>query len=122
VKFWRWIVAVIGVVLIVLVLQTSAVKSLFGGATQVVGTWVSSLMYAPERAKLMGLQDRFLRNNMSLKPHQTDYVYEVTQSIDRVRDFNRMYCISDDKNPYLYGNNLMKFCSDIEETGILNTQ
>jgi hypothetical protein len=59
---------------------------------------------------------------MSLKPHQTDYVFKVTSSINSVRSFNAMYCLSDDKNPYLYGNNLKKFCSDIEQTGILKVE
>jgi len=122
VKIWHWVLGIIGVILIVALFRTTAVQNIFGGASSTVSGWVTAILNAPDRARLMALQDKFLRNNMSLKPHQTDYVYEITGSIDKVRTFYRLYCVDKDKNPYLFGNNLMKFCSDIEQSDVLITE
>ncbi|MFC4700437.1 hypothetical protein ACFO4O_09730 [Glaciecola siphonariae] len=119
-NIWRWIAGVLGVLLIIVALRMTYVQTFVGGAGETFSGWVDILMGAPERARLVKLQNAFLRNNMSLKPHQTDYVYEVTSSIDKVRLFYSRYCLADDKNPYLFGNNLMKFCSDINQTGVLD--
>lgn len=118
-KIWRWIISIIGVVLIVATLRTTAAQNFFGGIAGTVGGWFTAVLDAPDRARLMALQDKFMRNNMSLKPHQTDYIFEVTASLDSVRTFYALYCVENDKNPYLFGNNLMKFCSDIQQSDIL---
>lgn len=118
-NIWRWIIAIVGVVLVVVVLRIGPAQNFFGGIASTFGGWISAILDAPERSRLMALQDRFMRNNMSLQPHQTDYVFEVTGSIESVKTFHQMYCVRKDKNPYLFGNNLMKFCSDIQQSGIL---
>jgi hypothetical protein len=112
-------IAVAVVAVLFWILQTSPSRAFFGGISATVSGWVSSLANAPDERKLKSLQERFLINNMSLKPHQTDYVYEVTSSIASVRRYHSMYCLTDDKNPYLFGNNRMKFCADIAQSDIL---
>ena len=116
---WRWVIAIASVALIIWALQTSASVAFFSGISSTVSGWADAVFGASERRELRGLQDRFLINNMSLKPHQTDYIYEVTASFDNVRIFHEKYCVAKDKNPYLFGSNLMKFCSDIQQFKIL---
>jgi hypothetical protein len=70
----------------------------------------------------MALRDTFMRNNMALQPHQVDYVIEVTQSEESVNQFYGLYCAKEDKNPYMYGANLKKFCSDIQQSRLLISQ
>lgn len=118
-SIWRWIFSIVGVVVVIAILRTTAAQNVFGGIASTVSGWVTAVIDAPDRARLMSLQDRFMRNNMALKPHQTDYVFEVTGSIDDVRTFHDLYCVKKDKNPYLFGNNLMKFCADIQQSDIL---
>jgi hypothetical protein len=119
---WRWVIGAVGVVLVVLLVRSGPVQNIVGGISNATGGWFSALVDAPERSRLIALQDRFLRNNMSLQPHQTDYIFEVTDSIDELRKFHSLYCVKGDKNPYLFGNNLMKFCSDIQQTDILTVK
>jgi hypothetical protein len=121
-KYRRYVFAAIGVVAVVLLLRLAITNNFFGGVANTVSGWVNTALTASERRMLTSLQDSFLRNNMSLQPHQTDYVYKVTSSIDSVKNFHYLYCVNDDKNPYLFGNNLMKFCSDIQNSKILDQQ
>nr|WP_136250451.1 hypothetical protein [Ningiella ruwaisensis] len=117
---WRWIVAIVSVICLALLLTTDTSKTFFAGVGGTINGWYDSLANVPERRQLTRLQTRFLHNNMSLKPHQTDYVYEVTSSLQSVRTFYDLYCVKGDKNPYLFGNNLMKFCSDIAQEQIIS--
>jgi hypothetical protein len=109
----------VALVAVLFTLRAAITNDFFTGASNKVSGWVTAVLTVPERRLLTNLQDRFLRNNMALQPHQTDYVYEVTGSIDRVKVFYQLYCVQGDKNPYLFGNNLMKFCSDIQSSKVL---
>ncbi|MFT5283038.1 MAG: hypothetical protein ACI94Z_001873, partial [Yoonia sp.] len=60
------------------------------------------------------------RNNMVLKTHQVDYVIEVTDSIEAIDRFYILYCVNKDKNPYIFGENLTKLCSEIEVSELLS--
>lgn len=121
-KYRRFIFAAVGIIVLILLIRSGLKNDVFTGAQNKVSGWVSYVASASERRSLNALQDRFLRNNMALQPHQTDYVYKVTQSVDSVRTFNALYCENDDVNPYLYGNSLMKFCSDISASRILDEE
>jgi hypothetical protein len=118
-KFRRYALIAVGVIAVFLLVRAAFVSDFFTGVNNKVSGWVSAVLNVPERRLLTNLQDRFLRNNMSLQPHQTDYVYKVTGSIDSVKVFYQLYCVKGDKNPYLFGNNLMKFCSDIQISKVL---
>ena len=91
-----------------------------GGVVNTIIGWKQAMFDAPETLMLSSLRDEFLHNNMSLLPHQTDYVVELTQKHQEVMDFHKLYCIGDDKNPYLYGSDLKQFCSLIQQSGILS--
>jgi len=118
-KFRRYALIVVGVIAVFLLVRAAITSDFFTGVNNKVSGWVSAVLNVPERRLLTNLQDRFLRNNMSLQPHQTDYVYQITGSADSVKVFYQLYCIQGDKNPYLFGNNLMKFCSDIQMSKVL---
>jgi hypothetical protein len=113
------IIIIIQILLLVLFLRTEFAQHFFGGAAAVVVGWYESVIEVPERRKIVTLRDRFMRNNLSLQPHQVDYVIEVTQSAESVNEFYLLYCIKDDKNPYMFGANLNKFCADISGSNLL---
>jgi hypothetical protein len=118
-KFRRYAFIAVALVAVLFILRAAISNDFFTGVNNKVAGWVSAVLTVPERRLLTNLQDRFLRNNMALQPHQTDYVYEVTDSINSVKVFHQLYCVQGDKNPYLFGNNLMKFCSDIQSSKVL---
>ncbi len=82
--------------------------------------WKQAFFEAPETMMLSSLRDDFLHNNMSLLPHQTDYIVELTQKHQDVLDFHKLYCVGGDKNPYLFGADLDKFCGLIQTSGVLS--
>ncbi|MFC3121211.1 hypothetical protein [Agaribacter flavus] len=116
---WRNIVVIVQILLIIWLLQTKWVQDMFSSVQLTLSDWVASVLTVPDRQKIASLRDSYMRNNMALQPHQTDYVFEVTDTIEGIQKFHTLYCKDGDKNPYLYGNNLRKFCSKIEESGIL---
>lgn len=112
-------IILIQIILLVLFLRSSFAQHFFGGAVDQVSQWYQSFVEVPERSKIIRLRDRFMRNNMSLRPHQVDYVIEITDSSEKINHFYYLYCVKEDKNPYIYGANLKKLCSDIEKSELL---
>lgn len=112
-------IILIQIILLVLFLRSDFAQHFFGGIAVVVVDWYESVIDVPERRKIMALRDTYMRNNMALKPHQVDYVIEVTQSATSINQFYRLYCVKDDKNPYIFGANLKKFCADIQQSQLL---
>lgn len=113
------VLIIIQLIVIILILRTSYAQQFFSGVTETVTGWFQTVVDVPERSKIVKLRDRFMRNNMSLKPHQTDYVIEVTDTADKVNKFYKLYCIKKDKNPYIFGANLLKLCAEIEQSELL---
>ena len=115
----KTILIILQIALVIFILQTSTAQKFFSDAANTVTTWYQQIIDRPERSKIMKLRDRFMRNNMSLKPHQTDYVIDVTDTAEKINTFYNLYCVKKDKNPYVYGANLAKLCSDIEQSELL---
>ena len=119
---WRKLLILLHIILIIWILQTNWARQLISSTFETVNNWSTAVVNVPEKQKLMSLRDDFLRNNMALQPHQTDYIVEITDSAEEVRKFHRLYCVKNDKNPYLYGFNLERFCQMIAESGTLNVK
>jgi hypothetical protein len=115
-------IIVIQIIVLILFLRTEFAQHFFGGVATRLVSWYENVVNVPERSKIVALRDTFMRNNMSLKPHQFDYVIEVTDSTEEVNRFYQLYCINKDKNPYIYGPNLSKLCSDIEGSELLTNK
>lgn len=115
----KTVVLIIQILLLVLFLRSSFAQHFFGDTVKEVISWFESVSALPERQKIMTLRDTFMRNNMSLKPHQVDYVIEVTESAETIDKFYQLYCVKDDINPYMFGPNLKKFCADIANSELL---
>jgi len=113
------IIIIIQIVLLFIFLRSSFAQHFFGDIADSLVTWYESFVEVPERSKIGRLRDQFMRNNMSLKPHQVDYVIEVTDTTEKINNFHQLYCIKQDKNPYIFGANLRKLCADIEKSELL---
>ncbi len=112
---WRAFVIFIEIVILVVILRTSFVQYFLSDIQQTVSGWIESVVDIPEQQSLMVLRERFFYNNMSLQPHQTDYVIEITESKEKLESFNQFYCINRDKNPFIYGRNLIRLCDQIKQ-------
>lgn len=115
----KFIVISIQILLLVLFLRSSFAQHFFGDIAKELISWFESVSTMPERQKIMSLRDAYMRNNMALQSHQVDYVIEVTETAESINRFYTLYCINDDKNPYMFGANLKKFCADIADSELL---
>lgn len=109
----------LAVFVIVIVAQTSWVQNSVSQMFSSISGMFESFVGMPERSRIMKLRDDFMRNNMSLQPHQTDYVIEVTDTVENLEKFHTLYCLRKDKNPYIYGRNLENFCALIEQSDLI---
>lgn len=112
---WRTFVIIIEIIILIIVLRTSFVQYFLSDLQDTVSGWIELVIEIPEQQTLSTLREKFFYNNMSLQPHQTDYVLEVTSSKDELMEFKSLYCDGNDKNPFIYGTNLKRFCHHIEE-------
>jgi len=116
------IIIIIQILILIIFLRSSFAQHFFGGIANTLVNWYETVVEVPERSKIIALRDKFMRNNMSLQPHQVDYVIEVTDSVEAIDRFYNLYCIKEDKNPYMFGANLTKFCADIQTSELLTTK
>jgi hypothetical protein len=112
-------IIIIQIIILIIFLRSDFAQHFFGGVAETVVGWYQSLIHVPERSKIIALRDKFMRNNMVLRPHQVDYIIEVTDSSEAIDQFYLLYCVRKDKNPYIFGTNLAKFCTDIEGSDLL---
>jgi hypothetical protein len=113
------IIIIIQILILIIFLRTSFAQHFFGGIADTLVGWYESIVEVPERSKIIVLRDKFMRNNMSLQPYQVDYVIEVTDSVEDIDKFYNLYCVLEDKNPYIFGVNLAKLCKEIKESELL---
>jgi hypothetical protein len=117
----KFIIITIQILILIIFLRSSFAQHFFGGIAHTLVGWYENIVDVPERSKIIALRDKFMRNNMSLQPHQVDYVIEVTDSAEEISRFYALYCIQKDKNPYMYGPNLIKLCINIQDSELLST-
>ena len=113
---WRALVIFIEVVILVVVLRTSFVQYFLSDIQQTVTGWIEVVIDIPEQQALSSLREKYFYNNMSLQPHQMDYVLDITESKEKLESFRQFYCIKKDKNPFIYGQNLVRLCEQIKDT------
>lgn len=115
----RWIVGIIACLIFVMVLTNTQTQVAIKNTQQTVSEWFSLATKVPDLSKLNVLREEFLHNNLSLQPHQTDYVSEITSSVEELRKYYYLYCVKDDKNPFIYGANKIKLCKQIKQSSLI---
>lgn len=112
---WRAFVVIIEIAILVVILQTSFVQYFLSDIQETVSGWIESVVDIPEQQALTTFREKYFYNNMLLQPHQTDYVLDITESKEKLESFNQFYCIKQDKNPFIYGPNLVRLCDQINK-------
>lgn len=110
------------IILLVLLLQSTFVQYLFADIQAQLQTWLTDIAEHDERVALSALRDKVSPHMQNLSAYQLSYFDELTHSHSRLAHFHQLYCVGDDKNPYLYGATLRYFCSEIDRSNILNME
>lgn len=105
------------IVLLIIVLRSPFVQYLFSDMQQTVSDWFISLSEIPEQQALQQLRDRILIELAPLKSYQKEYLMEITQTKSSLKRFDRMYCQTQDINPNFVGQERIKLCSFIRQSG-----
>lgn len=103
----------IGVLLVVL--NSSFVQFLLADTQQKVSGWITYLSETEERQQLEGIRNIVLKGPFRLKTYQISYLQDITGDKRRLHRFHRLYCLTEDKNPYLYGPAKMALCREIDQ-------
>ncbi len=115
----RAIIICIEIALLVAVLQSSFVQHMLQGTQATVSGWFLSIADVADNRALAGLREDMEPFTHDLDEQQKAYLYEVTHNLDKLKQFNRMYCIGSDKNPFVYGDTLRQFCAQIRSNSLL---
>lgn len=115
----RWIVGLIACLVFIMVLTNTQTQHAIKSTQQTLSNWISTAAKVPDISKLNILREEFLHNNLSLQPHQTDYISEITSSVEELRKYYFLYCVKGDKNPFIYGANKAKLCEQIKQSSLI---
>lgn len=116
----KWIGGLLVCLAFAVILTNTQTQIAIKSAQQSLGEWLSLVTKVPDISKLNMLREEFLHNNLSLQPHQTDYVSEITSSVEELRKYYYLYCVKNDKNPFIYGANKAKLCTQIEQSNLID--
>lgn len=117
----RFFIISLEILAVVAILRSSFVHYLFGDTHQRVADWMLDLTLIAERKQLAEFRDSIISQVENLNDNQLAYLEELTASKSRLADFNRMYCESNDKNPFIYGATLHYTCEQIASRGLLKS-
>lgn len=117
----RFFIISFEILAVVAILRSSFVHYLFGDTHHQLADWMLDVAQIAERQQLTEFRE-FIKSRVSnLNDSQLAYLNEMTASKSRLADFNRMYCESSDKNPYIYGATLHYTCEQIASRGLLKS-
>lgn len=111
----RTVVLLLEIALLLIILRSSFAQYLLADMQHSLSAWISHVAEMSERKTLSELQGRIKPTIANLNEYQRDYIMDVTSSRSKLEHFQRYYCMSDDKNPYVYGNTRIYLCSEIRK-------
>jgi 23S rRNA A2030 N6-methylase RlmJ len=86
-----------------------------------VANWMLEISLLAEKKELALFRQTIMSHTQDLSENQMAYLDNITANKMSMGQFNKLYCQSNDKNPYLYGANLHYVCSEIRRSGVLNS-
>lgn len=117
---FRILVIAIEIGVLVLLLRSPYVQYLFSDVQLGLSDWLTELALAAEREELSELRESVEHVTGAMREYQQDYWFDVTSTKLKLVNFNQLYCINGDKNPYIYGNNLRVVCTSIQSSRLLD--
>ena len=115
---FRFFVVAFEILALVTVLRMPFVHFWFGDVQTYVADWMLEVSQIAEKKQLADFRDSISGRILNLNEYQQDYLNNITSNKTSMTSFNRMYCESNDKNPYFYGANLRFVCNEISRSGL----
>lgn len=116
----RGFIIFLEIALLVTFLQSSFAQYFLEDIQQTTGNWLYEMSSYADRQALSGLRENIEPFTTDLSEQQRTYIIELTESRDKLERFNTMYCVGDDKNPFVYGNTLKVLCGQIQSSNVLS--
>lgn len=110
---FRLLIVTLEIIALVAFLQSQFMQYLFSDMQSSIADWMTEISQMAEKQELNTLRDRVAPNLVALNGYQQEYLLEVTSDKNKIKVFYNLYCVSGDKNPYIYGASLYYFCSEI---------
>lgn len=115
----RTFVILLEIAALVFLLRTAVVQFWLEDTHESLSDWFLELSKSGERLELNDLRESMRPLTESMKDYQQDYLLDVTQSKESVELFYQRYCQGKDKNPFIYGDKLNRFCGNIKSSKLL---
>ncbi|MDN4504439.1 hypothetical protein QX776_18665 [Alteromonadaceae bacterium BrNp21-10] len=109
----KFFIIAMEVAILYLVLRSTFVQYLFKDIHDDLSDWMTDIAQIPHREALDTLRERMVLETNQFTDQQRDYFNKITYSTDQVERFYKLYCVQKDKNPFIYGATLNKFCKEI---------
>lgn len=116
----RIFIIAIEIGVLILLLRSPYVQYLFSDVQLGLSDWLTELSLAAERQELSELRESVEHVTGAMREYQQDYWHDVTSTKLKLINFNKLYCVNGDKNPYIYGSNLQVVCSAIQSSQLLD--
>lgn len=100
-------------------LQIPVIHQFFMNVQTEVVAWLSDAEKYRENKELEALRAVSKITFPELNSSQLAYLEDVTSSTEKLQKFYQLYCIGDDKNPFIYGVKMNYFCEQVALSGLL---
>lgn len=111
----RTVVLLLEIALLLVILRSSFAQYLLADIQHSLSEWISHMAEMGERRTLSELKQRISPFIANLNEYQQDYILDMASSRSKLEHFERSYCRTQDKNPYVYGNTRIYLCSEIRK-------
>ncbi|MFT2090019.1 hypothetical protein [Paraglaciecola sp. 2405UD69-4] len=118
---FRWFVTAFGILAVVVILRTPFVQFWIADIQTKLADWMLEISLVVERQQLESFREEIKPHTENLREYQKQYLFDISENMAALRNFNRNYCQNNDKNPYIYGATRQYICGEIVRTGILDS-
>ncbi|MBC3765748.1 hypothetical protein [Neptunicella marina] len=108
-------ILIIEIAILYLILRSAFVQYMLTDVHKTLSDWMTEISQVHHRQTLEQLRGNMSGFTQQFSEAQLDYFNKVTYSPDQVLRFHDLYCVKKDKNPFIYGDSLKHFCSQIEQ-------
>lgn len=115
----RGFILFLEIMVLVIFLRSSFAQYFLNDIQQTVGNWFYEISTYQDRHALSGLREGIEPFTSDMSEQQRNYLNEVTESRENLQRFNTMYCVGNDKNPFVYGTTLRVLCGQIQQSSLM---
>lgn len=116
----RFIVVTFEVLVLVMILRTAFVQVWLSDMQTSTSQWMHGVSMMIDNQQLVRFRNGISAQVQDLNEPQTKYLHRITSTKTELKNFNKHYCRSGDKNPFIFGTNLHLVCNEISRKGILD--